>query len=299
MFKAHRPVSDPVTVSQLLAPRAGELIRDLVPEWLLPAVLAITELGNVVVLLVVFVLDYWYGDHRRGAHAIGVAFGGMALITALKYAIAAPRPPATVNVVPIGGYSFPSGHAVTATIGYGILAYDVRVGPKWARYTAAAVVIAAVALSRVVLGVHFVRDIVAGVVVGLAFLVAAIALTRHEPRLSFLLAVGVSVVAVVVGGAAPISVLFLGASVGAALAWELMDGVPRVESTRGRLALLLGGVPVLGGLGYAVAELGLPLPLVFLGSGLMAAVILVAPHVGDALEESDAAPPEGSEPSRG
>lgn len=253
----------------------GDAVRAAVPPWLVPLFRGVTRLGNLGVFLVAFALDYWFVDRERGAHAIGVVVGGMALLTALKYAFAAPRPPASVNLVPTGGHSFPSGHAMGATVAYGALAVDLDAGSPRARYAAAGGLVSLIALSRVVLGVHFVRDVLAGIAFGVAFLVVAFGVTGRDPRLAFLLAIAVALLAVAVSGASRDGVGLLGVAVGAAVAWELADDGTTVERPLWRLALLGGLLPVLAGLGF-VALIADPPPIavfaltVALGAGLVA-----------------------------
>lgn len=259
---------------QVVGHEIGEFVRGLIPEILLPVFVVITELGNPAFLLALFVLDYWLGDHERGAHAIGVAVAGVALVTALKTFFDAPRPPDAVNVVAISGYSFPSGHATGATIGYGILAHDLEIGTRRQRFGVAAVVVAVVALSRVVLGVHYVRDVVAGVLVGAVFLAVAISLTRHAPRPAFALAVVVGAAAFVISGASHDGAASVGLAVGSAATWSLLDGVPRIDSLRSRLVLFAVFVPVLAGLTYAATVPEFPtLVVVALNAALMAGVL--------------------------
>ncbi len=69
------------------------------------------------------------------------------------------------------GYSFPSGHAMGSTVVLGALSYlAVRTTTRWqwkAAWLALAwTLIAAIALSRVYLGVHWISDVAAGVVAG-------------------------------------------------------------------------------------------------------------------------------------
>ena len=258
---------------------AGEFVRALVPEWALPVVLFVTFLGNVGFLLGLLTLDYWIGDRERGAHAIAVAIGGMALITLLKAFFAAPRPPPAVNVVPITGYSFPSGHALASPGAYGVLAADLRVGSRRSRVGVAAVLVAAVSLSRVALGVHFVRDVVAGVLLGLAFLAVAVTVTGRDPRRGFLLAAAVGAAAFAVSGASHDGTAVLGATVGAALTWESIAEVPRVEDRPRRVLLLATGVPLLAGLGYVATVPPLPLSVVFGLNAVLMAVVLTAPKL--------------------
>lgn len=264
---------------QVIGAEIGEAIRQTVPPWLVPAFIGITRLGNIVLFFALFTLDYWFGDHERGAHAISLALGGMALITVLKSLFAEPRPREAVQVIAAGGFSFPSGHAITATIGWGVLAYDLKIGSRYTRYAVAAVLIALIALSRVVLGVHFVRDVVAGVSVGLVFLVVAILLTEHAPRPGFLLAAGLGVAALLISGVSQNSVAELGAILGAALAWEsLGEDIPSVETDREHL-VLVAALPVFGILGYLSLATQINPVLVFLLNAVLMAGIVVAPLI--------------------
>lgn len=178
------------------------------PDWLVPVAAAVTQLGDAWFVYVGLALLYWLGDERLavnprrvGATLFAVALGALALTTALKSLVAFPRPPgaATVTVPvwlpdPLGvvyvdaatgtGFGFPSGHAVAATMVYGGLAAFLDVWNRRARWLAAAGVVAAVSLSRVALGVHYLVDVLVGIVVGLVALVVLhrIARSGFRPR---------------------------------------------------------------------------------------------------------------------
>ncbi|ELZ24884.1 phosphoesterase PA-phosphatase-related protein [Halosimplex carlsbadense 2-9-1] len=229
--------------------RFGETVRAAVPSWLVPVFRGVTRLGNLGVVLVAFAVDYWFVDRERGAHAIGVVVAGTALLVALKHAFAAPRPPASVGVVSAGGHGFPSGHAMGAAIAYGALAVDLDVGSPRARYAAAAVVVSLIALSRVVLGVHFVRDVLAGIAFGLAFLAVAFGLTGRDPGLAFTLAVATGLLAVGVSGAGYDAVALLGLAVGATAAWEIGGSGTARERAPTRPAVVAGLLSPLAGAG--------------------------------------------------
>lgn len=70
--------------------------------------------------------------------------------------------------------SFPSGHAMSAAIVYFAVAYlAARLHKrKWARWlvmTAALVLVALIAFSRLYLGVHYPSDVIAGIAIGLGW----------------------------------------------------------------------------------------------------------------------------------
>ena len=107
--------------------------------------------------------------------------GGVLLNWALKMAFARARP--EWGDVDLIGYSFPSGHAMTATLVYGLLGvfFVLRVR-SWPWRTAAVAfaftLVCAVGFSRIYLGAHYFSDVVAAAAAGAAWL--AICLTAVE-----------------------------------------------------------------------------------------------------------------------
>jgi membrane-associated phospholipid phosphatase len=99
-----------------------------------------------------------------------VGIGGL-LNLQLKDYFARARPDLAEALRHASGYSFPSGHAMGSTVCFAALSYlAFRAIPRW-RYRAAAVafavsMIAAIASSRIYLGVHWISDIGAGIAAG-------------------------------------------------------------------------------------------------------------------------------------
>jgi membrane-associated phospholipid phosphatase len=108
-------------------------------------------------------------------------FGGVALEGLLKAVMQRTRPPYATAYLHNASYGFPSGHAMASTIGYAMLGYlvsrlaDLRGWRRTSVYVGAALLIAAIGLSRVYLGVHYPSDVVAGFAAGAAWV--AICLT--------------------------------------------------------------------------------------------------------------------------
>jgi len=107
-----------------------------------------------------------------------LTIGGIQLVTAfVKEAFDRPRPHEGSAVALPSSDSFPSGHAAGAVVTFGVLAaLGAERWPERARtfWSAAAVLTAAVGASRVVLNVHYLTDVVAGVSLGLAWLAACL-----------------------------------------------------------------------------------------------------------------------------
>lgn len=144
--------------------------------------IAITWLGNgeglatvLGVLLLVFVSRRRYADALT---LVAVAAGVLALEGILKPFYARPRP------TPVGGYSFPSGHALRAWGVFGLLAFLLAAGKPFAWWrvlaTAGCVLLAAgVCWSRLHLGVHWPTDVIAGALAATAWVTACL-LVRYR-----------------------------------------------------------------------------------------------------------------------
>ncbi len=177
-----------------------EAIQAAVPEWLFPVAELLTTLGDLPVLLAIACLALWLGERDRGAYAVGLMLGGLALMAGLKATFALPRPPAGLHLIETGSTSFPSGHAMGATVVYGTLAMTLeRLGTSRQRLAIAGVLVAAIALSRVVLGVHYAADVLAGIAFGVAYLAGASSVTGDDPVRAFGLAAVVAGIGLVVG----------------------------------------------------------------------------------------------------
>jgi undecaprenyl-diphosphatase len=148
--------------------RAGSTqgIDDAVMRWMAAhqspgiqsAMLEITALGtSAVVAMIVFIagLFLWLNHHKHSAILlIAATLGGMILDSLLKIGFNRPRPQIFQWGTQVMGASFPSGHAMASTIVYGTVAYlAARLQQNVA--------------SRI--GVHYPSDVLAGVIIGLAW----------------------------------------------------------------------------------------------------------------------------------
>ena len=142
------------------------------------AMVEITALGTgTVVLMIVCIAALFLSltRHRYSALLLLVAtFGGLALNLVLKLFFDRPRPHVIVWGTNAVSSSFPSGHAMSATIVYSTVAYLAarlykRAWQRWVTMFVAAIVITLIAISRLYLGVHYPSDVLAGAIIGLAW----------------------------------------------------------------------------------------------------------------------------------
>lgn len=126
---------------------------------------------------------------RRRLDALFVALamtGSAALTLIMKYLVGRPRPVAFFRV-PEQGYSFPSGHTLSATclalvVGCLLWRGSWRRGVKLGGIVVLTVVVALVGLSRLVLGVHYLTDVLGSMLLGGAWVGGLIAVQSGVAR---------------------------------------------------------------------------------------------------------------------
>jgi undecaprenyl-diphosphatase len=105
--------------------------------------------------------------------------GGGLLDTVVKEVVNRARPSLVNPVATAHGKSFPSGHAMSSTFTYGalLLVFLPVIARRYRPVIVggAALLVAAICFSRLALGVHYISDVVGGVVLGLAWLAASTA----------------------------------------------------------------------------------------------------------------------------
>ena len=122
----------------------------------------------------------WRRGHPRLAiFLIVTTLGGGLLDTVVKNVVNRDRPSLVDPVATAHGKSFPSGHAMSSTFTYGalLLVFLPVVARRYrgAILAGTVLLIAAICFSRLALGVHFISDVLGGVVLGLAWLAASTA----------------------------------------------------------------------------------------------------------------------------
>ena len=157
-----------------------------------------TNLGQTVPMeiMAVLLLTALYLRYRRWSIwglPILTAVGSVSITEGLKLVFTRPRPAFPEAVPPLEhSFSFPSGHTLNSTAIAGILAYLTvwlarRVWVKVAAVIAAICWAVLMGLSRLYLGHHWLTDVTAGWVTGLAWLVIVVtihqAATRRDPQL--------------------------------------------------------------------------------------------------------------------
>lgn len=137
----------------------------------------VTTLGSAIVLAAVAGLTIYLlltrGLRAEAAFVAVALIGGIVLTGVLKLFFARPRPALDWTKAP-PEYSFPSGHAMQSVVVYLALALVIRRlwGPRAGLVAAvlAFVLTTAIGVSRIYLGVHWLTDVVGGVLAGAMWL---------------------------------------------------------------------------------------------------------------------------------
>lgn len=120
--------------------------------------------------LVVVFLSLYFRRQRLAGFFVIATIGASVLDSVLKLAFHRARPVAFYGTSP-SSFSFPSGHALGAFCFYGILAavFARRIAGRKSRiliWTAAAILVGMIGISRIYLGVHYPSDVIAGYLAG-------------------------------------------------------------------------------------------------------------------------------------
>ena len=145
-----------------------------------------TFLGDEEFFLIFLPFFYWCLDRRTGLSLLVLFLVSAYLNSAAKILADQPRPfeydSRVKSIITESSGGFPSGHAQSAVVLWGYLAYLYRHKPVW---IITGLFIIGIPLSRIYLGVHFPTDIFGGYVLGLIVLVGFLWLS---PRMASWLA---------------------------------------------------------------------------------------------------------------
>ncbi|HEX2383659.1 MAG TPA: phosphatase PAP2 family protein [Acidimicrobiales bacterium] len=125
------------------------------------------------------VYAFWRGRRRLAIYLVVTVVGGSLVDTAVKVLVNRPRPVVDHPLDTAFGTSFPSGHSMASTLTYGALVLAFlpvlsRRARRWA-VAGAVVMVLAIGCSRLLLGMHFLTDVLGGYVLGFAWLIGATA----------------------------------------------------------------------------------------------------------------------------
>lgn len=155
----------------------------IVSDGLTKAMKIITFFGSTNFLLVAYsLLVLWFliikRNTRRSMDIAAIGITGFLITFLLKDIFKRVRPLDPL-IEPLRNYSFPSGHASSGFIFYGLLAYliwqsDIKNLYKYISASVLILISLLIGLSRIYLRIHYASDVLAGFCVGYAWLAISI-----------------------------------------------------------------------------------------------------------------------------
>ena len=152
--------------------------------WLTPIMKSLSYLGTEDFFLLAMPAIFWCLDT-----GLGLRFGFLILSSSslngwLKYAFQGSRPywfdPRVKALASETSFGFPSGHSQSAVLIWNRVALWIK--RIWA-WIAAIFITLGIAFSRIYLGVHFISDVIGGLLIGVVFLIVFVLLEKPVLRL--------------------------------------------------------------------------------------------------------------------
>lgn len=158
------------------------IVLKLRNNTLTPIMKTITKLSNTRTILVITVLLTAFITLKKNikiASLIPINLGIIAIINQiLKHIFQRPRP-IGFRLIEIGGFSYPSGHAMGSTAFYGLLIYlsCKLIKNKYLKILSIIIntlIIIGIGISRIYLGVHYCSDVIVGTSLSIIYLIVFI-----------------------------------------------------------------------------------------------------------------------------
>jgi len=145
--------------------------------WLTDLAKAITRFGSddvVYVVAAICAAVAWPRCRALAISIIALAVTRSLIVVTVKVLIARDRPPAALQLVHPGGFSFPSGHPFAAAASWGfiplvLVLYTQRRWIWWASVVVVWTLALMVGASRTYVGVHYASDVVGGLLLAVLF----------------------------------------------------------------------------------------------------------------------------------
>lgn len=255
----------------------------------------LTMLGGTEGIILLLSLTYWLVHRRKGATVASYAVAGVLFVLLVKTVLGLPRPVpddaiAVERVVPLEDdpHGFPSGHAFMSVVVYGglVRVFDRARDPV--AIAAAGALVVGISLTRIVLRLHYLGDVIAGALLGAGFLLMMAVVVDEDPRKGFAIGLVLAVPAALISGFEELTLVGLGAGIGGLVASFYLDTIPELRSR------IEGAVLTVSGIGYiAVVMVGISVltvegpagdVAVVVGHAVLLAGIFAIPHAASRVE---------------
>jgi len=243
--------------------------------------ITITHLGDKELYIALLPIIYHGISRSLGIEILMIFSTSMWFGNMLKNLLRMPRPPEELWKINVEGFGFPSGHAQGSTTFWGFISAKYR---DLVITLFTIVLVTFVSLSRVILGVHYIHDVIGGVAIGVTIVTISIIVKRRLRNMNYrvlrLLIVMYSVIFLILplflNISTDIDYMISGIILGAGLGHIELTRVSKARKTNlGLLERTIGSIMglVIGGIGYLSIE-GLSGIYLYIGYALLSFIII-------------------------
>ncbi|MFW9925097.1 MAG: phosphatase PAP2 family protein, partial [Candidatus Thorarchaeota archaeon] len=137
--------------------------------WLKWPMILVTYFGDAIIYIALLAVAFWIYNKREAIIAIYILLTANFFNFFLKVLIKNPRPSQSIRIVEESGFSTPSNHAQASSTMYGWIMFHFK---KIWLYIVIPILVLLIAFSRVFLGVHYIGDVIIGLLIGIASVAA-------------------------------------------------------------------------------------------------------------------------------
>ena len=159
------------------------IYKYIISDGMTPFIKFITWFGGTIGIITVWLISIFIIQDKKNNISFSICLIlGVIINNIIKLIFARARP--DINPLMIENtYSFPSGHSMMSMILYGYLIYLLYNNFKnkkyrWLLVSVFSILILCIGFSRIYLGVHYVSDVIGGFVLGIAYLILYIDVSK-------------------------------------------------------------------------------------------------------------------------
>lgn len=159
------------------------IYKNIISDGMTPFIKFITWFGGTIGIIVIALISIFIIKDKKTNISLAICLIlGVIINNVIKLILARARP--DINPLMIENtYSFPSGHSMMSIILYGYLIYLLYNNFKgkkyrWLLISVLSILILCIGFSRIYLGVHYVSDVIGGFVLGIAYLILYIDISK-------------------------------------------------------------------------------------------------------------------------
>ena len=150
------------------------LIDDHITNNLTSYIKYITYIGSAVAVIGIVVFVYIFFKNKKYSLYMTINLISITIFQLILKNIFSRNRPVDINLIEEEGYSFPSGHSLTALAFYGFIIYLIyksKIKYKSLFISLFVLIILSVGFSRIYLGVHFFTDVIGAFTFALSYLI--------------------------------------------------------------------------------------------------------------------------------